>query len=137
VDARDDVGAELRAAPPAGATARPEAGQTPQDPRPQGWASAEAAELRRRYGPNEIVPEFHRGAWRRVAGAAADPTVFLLAAVATGELFVGERRDALILFAAILSIAGMDVFLEWKSESALAALRRLTVRRARACRDGR
>jgi len=136
VDARDDAGAELRTAPRIGAPARPEAEQPAQDPRPRGWTSAEAAELRRRYGPNEIVREVHRGAWRRVAGAAADPMVFLLAAVATVELVLGERRDALILFAAILPIAGMDVYLEWKSESALAALRRLTVRRARAWRDG-
>ena len=61
--------------------------------------------------------------------------VLLLAAVAAVELLLGERRDAAILFAAILPIAGMDVFLEWKSESALSALRKLTVRRARVWRD--
>ena len=49
---------------------------------------------------------------------------------------VSGLRETSILFAAILPIAGMDVFLEWKSESALAALRKLTVRRARVWRDG-
>ena len=83
------------------------------------------------------MPEAHRAAWRRIAGAAADPMVLLLAAVAAVELALGERRDAAILFAAILPIAGMDVFLEWKSESALSALRKLTVRRARVWRDGK
>ncbi len=82
------------------------------------------------------MPEAHRAAWRRIAGAAADPMVLLLAAVSAVELALGERRDAAILVVAILPIAGMDVFLEWKSESALSALRRLTVRRARAWRDG-
>ncbi len=82
------------------------------------------------------MPQAHRAAWRRIAAAAADPMVLLLAAVAAVELALGERRDAVILFAAILPIAGMDVFLEWKSESALSALRKLTVRRARAWRDG-
>jgi P-type Ca2+ transporter type 2C len=101
-----------------------------------GLTSREAAELARRHGPNEIVPEVHRSVWRRVAGAAADPMVFLLAAVAAVEFLLGERRDAAILLAAILPIAGMDVYLEWKSESALAALRKMTVRRARAWRDG-
>jgi hypothetical protein len=62
--------------------------------------------------------------------------VLLLAAVAAVELIVGEKREALVLLAAILPIAGMDVFLEWKSESALEALRKLTVRRARVRRDG-
>jgi Ca2+-transporting ATPase len=101
-----------------------------------GLTSRQAEELARRYGANEIVPEAHRGAWRRIVGAAADPMVLLLAAVSAVELALGERRDAAILLAAILPIAGMDVFLEWKSESALSALRRLTVRRARVWRDG-
>jgi Ca2+-transporting ATPase len=101
-----------------------------------GLTLRQVEELRRRYGSNEIVPEAHRAAWRRIAGAAADPMVLLLAAVSAVELALGERRNAAILLAAILPIAGMDVFLEWKSESALSALRRLTVRRARAWRDG-
>src|SRR5262249_24602968 len=87
-------------------------------------------------GPNEMVREVHRRRWRRLAGAAADPMVFLLGSVAAVQFLLGEKRDAYVLLAAILPIAGMDVYLEWKSESALAALRKLTVRRARAWRDG-
>ena len=109
---------------------------TPGAPDGPGLTSEEAAIRARRDGPNNIVPEVHRSLWRRVAGAAADPMVFLLGSVAAVELLIGERRDAYVLLAAILPIAGMDVYLEWKSESALAALRKLTVRRARVWRDG-
>lgn len=101
-----------------------------------GLTSREAAVRALRDGPNRIVPEVHRSLWRRLAGAAADPMVFLLASVAAVEFLIGERRDAYVLLAAILPIAGMDVYLTWRSESALAALRRLTVRRARVWRDG-
>ncbi len=117
------------------ASGEPRSADSPELVRP-GLSSREAAGRRRLHGANEIVPEVRRSGWRRVARAAADPMVFLLAAVAAVELLLGQRRDALILLAAILPIAGMDVYLEWKSESALAALRRLTVRRARAWRDG-
>jgi len=101
-----------------------------------GLTTREAEELRRLHGSNEIVPEVPRSAWRRILRSAADPMVLLLAAVAAVELAVGEKREAFVLLAAILTIAGMDVFLEWKSESALEALRKLTVRRARVRRDG-
>ena len=130
------AGAVLTAAAPGTASGRPRAAETSETVRPRGLSSQEAAERRRLHGANEIVPEVRSGGWRRVARAAADPMVFLLAAVAAVELVLGQRRDAVILLIAILPIAGMDVFLEWKSESALAALRRLTVRRARAWRDG-
>src|SRR5262249_61894985 len=90
----------------------------------------------RRAGRTEIVPEVPRSPGPRLAGAAAGPMVFLLGSVAAVQFLLGEKRDAYVLLAAILPIAGMDVYLEWKSESALAALRKLTVRRARAWRDG-
>jgi P-type Ca2+ transporter type 2C len=115
-------------------SARPR--ETPEPTPPTGLSSAEAAALARRFGANVIVPEVHRSLWRRLAGAAADPMVFLLASVAAVEFLLGERRDAAVLLGAILPIAGMDVYLEWKSESALSALRKMTVRRARAWRDG-
>ena len=101
-----------------------------------GLTTREAEELRRLHGVNEIVPEVHQSAWLRVLRSAADPMVLLLAAVAAVELVLGEKREAVVLLAAILPIAGMDVFLEWKSASALEALRKLTVRRARVKRDG-
>jgi Ca2+-transporting ATPase len=132
-EGRSDL--ELKVTPLAG-SASASAGGEEVSPRPGGWTSREAAELSRRFGPNQIVPEVHHDAWRRIAGAAADPMVLLLAAVAAVEFLLGERRDAVILLSAILPIAGMDIFLEWKSESALAALRKLTVRRAKVWRDG-
>jgi hypothetical protein len=101
-----------------------------------GLTTREAEELHRLHGANEIVPEVPRSAWRRILRSAADPMVLLLAAVAAVEIIVGEDREALGLLAAILPIAGIGVFLEWKSESALEALRKLTVRRARVRRDG-
>ena len=80
----------------------------PEDVRPKGLTTREAEELRRLHGANEIVPEVPRSAWRRVLRSAADPMVLLLAAVAAVELAVGERRNAFVLLAAILPIAGMD-----------------------------
>jgi Ca2+-transporting ATPase len=106
------------------------------DAGPAGLSTREAEKLRRLHGTNDIVPEVPRSAWRRILRSAADPMVLLLASVAAVELVIGEKRDSFVLLAAILPIAGMDIFLEWKSESALDALRKLTVRRARVRRDG-
>jgi Ca2+-transporting ATPase len=102
----------------------------------RGLSAAEAVERRARFGANAIV-ERPRGEWRELLlETARDPMIWFL--VATGVLYasIGQRGEALTLFAAIVPLLGMDGWLHRRSRVSTRALRGRLANRATAIRDG-
>src|SRR5689334_10330155 len=87
----------------------------------------EAAERRKRFGPNILVPETHRFGLLWVARFFMDPMVLLLL-VAGGTYFVlGDRFDAFVAVGALVPIFLITSVLERRSEQALEALKKLSL----------
>src|SRR5678809_970191 len=99
---------------------------------------AEEARIRLdRYGPNRLVAR-ERAAWLKdLASLLLDPMAVMLLVAAGVYLVLGERRDAVVMLAALVPVIGIDVFLEARSRSALKKLALSVAPRARVVRDAR
>ncbi len=101
-----------------------------------GLSSAEASRRLALDGPNQIVPTDPAGRWRRILGPLADPMVALLLIAAPTYLLIGDTTDAIVVFVALVPIAGVGWVLEARAERTLAQLRELTAPTALVERDG-
>lgn len=102
----------------------------------EGLGAAQVEERRRRHGANAIVAE-PGSRWLEILGATTrDPMIWFL--VATGVLYasIGQRREALILVAAIVPLIGMDAWLHRRSRISTRALRGRLASRVTAIRSG-
>ncbi len=101
-----------------------------------GLDEAEALRRLERDGPNLLHADSGRSAWRLLAGQFGSLVVRVLVGAAALSLALGERVDAI----AILAIVGLNAVIgflqEFRSERAVAALRRLAAPRARVLRSG-
>ena len=101
-----------------------------------GLGAAEVSERRLRFGPNAIIDE-PAGHWLELLqDTARDPMIWLL--VGTGVLYalIGDRNEALILFAAIVPVVGMDAWLHRRTRVSTQGLRGRLASRATVLRDG-
>ncbi len=73
--------------------------------------------------------------WALVLGQLADPMVYLLASAAVVSLLAGKSFDAAVIAIIVLANVVIGVVQEYRAESALDALRRLSSPRARVVRD--
>jgi Ca2+-transporting ATPase len=88
------------------------------------------------HGPNRLV-EPRRWAWLgEVLRVVADPMALMLGLAAAVYLMLGERRDGIILLAALVPVLGVDVVLEARSRSALKRLAEAVRPLARVVRGG-
>lgn len=102
-----------------------------------GLSSAEAARRRAALGANV----FEEPRWRALARDAAelirDPMGLMLIVLAAVYWGLGERTDAVVLFAALVPVLGVDVLLNIRSHRALAALKKTLTPLCHVIRDGR
>ncbi|MGE0030342.1 MAG: cation-translocating P-type ATPase [Steroidobacteraceae bacterium] len=101
-----------------------------------GLGAAEVGERRQRFGANTIVDE-PVGHWLELLqDTARDPMIWLL--IGTGVLYalIGDRNEALILFAAIVPVVGMDAWLHRRTRVSTQSLRGRLASRATVLRDG-
>ena len=101
-----------------------------------GLSAAEVSERRVRFGANAIVDE-PAGHWLELLlDTARDPMIWLL--IGTGVLYalIGDRNEALVLFAAILPVVGMDAWLHRRTRISTQGLRGRLASRATVLRDG-
>src|SRR5574342_1090101 len=88
------------------------------------------------HGPNRLV-EPRRWAWLgEVLRVVADPMALMLGLAAAVYLMLGERRDGVILLAALVPVLGVDVVLAARSRSALKKLAEAVRPLARVVRGG-
>lgn len=81
-----------------------------------GLAADEVLSQRSLYGKNEIV-EVTGNPWLELAlDTLKDPMIWFLVGTGSIFVFVGQKSDAIVLFAAILPLVFMDAFLHWRTE---------------------
>jgi Ca2+-transporting ATPase len=102
----------------------------------RGLASAEADARRRRYGANDIVETPPAALWDVARDTAKDPMLWFLAGTSVLYAAVGQRVEALTLLAAILTLAGMDVYLHRRTQASTEGLVSRLAVSARVVRDG-
>ena len=102
----------------------------------RGLSSAEVEARRRKYGTNDIV-EVPGNPWGELARETArDPMIWFLVGTAVLYLALGSRMEAFTLLAAILPLAGMDVYLHRRTQASTAGLRQRLASSASVLRDG-
>ena len=101
-----------------------------------GLDAAQVLAARRRYGSNEVVPEASRRWIDVVRDSARDPMLWFLLAAAALFGLLGQATEAVVLLAALLPLAGMDVYLHRRTVASTASLASRLAARARVLRDG-
>jgi Ca2+-transporting ATPase len=101
-----------------------------------GLTAAEAAERRRRDGPNELPGQGPRSLARVARDVVVEPMFLLLVAASAVYVALGNLREAAILAASILVVIGITIVQERRTDRALARLRDLSSPRALVIRDG-
>lgn len=102
-----------------------------------GLTAAEALQRLATFGPNDLVPAHPSGdAWTIVRSVVTDPMAALLVVASAIYLVLGDVRDALVTFIALVPIVAVTVILEVRAERALESLRMLTAPTATVARDG-
>ncbi len=102
----------------------------------RGLATAEADARRRRYGANDIVETPPAALWDMARDTAKDPMLWFLAGTSVLYAAVGQGVEALTLLAAIVPLAGMDVYLHRRTRAATEGLVSRLAASARVVRDG-
>src|SRR5947208_3554613 len=95
-------------------------GATP--PPHRGLATEEARARLLEHGPNKLVGRERANWLKEAATLLLDPMAIMLVVAGAVYMLLGERRDAVLMFAALVPVIGVDVFLEARSRSALKKL---------------
>ena len=116
----------------------PATDETPTQPdqRLQGLTAASAAELLKRYGPNE-VRESRESPWLTFARHFWAPVPWMLEAAIILTIALGRQADAVIIFFLLVFNAVVSYFQENRAGNALALLRKRLAVNSRVLRDGR
>jgi Ca2+-transporting ATPase len=102
-----------------------------------GLSSNEARQRLEEYGPNLLAPESPRATGLTLLiKALTDPMALLLIVAAPTYVVLGDYSSAVFTALAIIPVAAIDVFLEYRAESALQKLRQIAAPTARVIRDG-
>jgi len=101
-----------------------------------GLGAAQVSERRLRFGANAIIDE-PVGHWLELLrDTARDPMIWLLIGTAVLYALIGDRDEALVLFAAIVPVVGMDAWLHRRTRVSTQGLRGRLASRATVMRDG-
>jgi P-type Ca2+ transporter type 2C len=101
-----------------------------------GLSSAEAAHLRKEFGPNTLESHQKNTIWRSIGHIVQEPMFLLLAVACVLYFILGEPSEAIMMLVSILFVVGIELFQENKSERALEALRKYAAPKVKALRDG-
>jgi len=102
----------------------------------KGLSETEVKERLKRHGPNELPSQRSKSVFRYLLQLIKEPMIILLIATSTIYLFLGEPRDAMLLFVMIFMVIGITVYQQGKTEKALNALKKLSSPRALVIRNG-
>jgi Ca2+-transporting ATPase len=103
----------------------------------QGLTTAEARARQARYGKNALTAPKKVSLAGKLLHILAEPMFLLLLIAALIYFLLGEARDGAIMLIFVVSMIGIDVFQEWKTDKTLAALKELAAPQATVIRDGR
>ena len=103
----------------------------------RGLTQEEVAGSRKQFGANTIEMQEDRVLWQVLKGIVLEPMFVLLFIACTIYFLVGQFSEGFIMLAAILLVAGISIFQEYRSRNAVQALKKLSAPRARVLRDGK
>lgn len=101
-----------------------------------GISEPEAAKRAIQYGKNEIALQSHFSTTGSFLSFLKEPMIWLLAGAALAYFLLGETLESYIMLIAIIPIAAIDVWLDYRSGSALDKLRQRAISRTRVLRQG-
>ncbi|MDA1316563.1 MAG: cation-translocating P-type ATPase [bacterium] len=102
-----------------------------------GLTSHHARELLKQHGPNSIVEKSHRSIIHVLAEQFMNFLTILLVIAAFLSFFIGETVDGALILTILILNATFGLYQEYKAESAIAALKKMTVSMVRVIRDGK
>ncbi|KUF11827.1 cation-translocating P-type ATPase [Pseudoponticoccus marisrubri] len=101
-----------------------------------GLTSQEAARRLQEYGPNQLAEQEPTARWRILARQFTSLLILMLIAAAGIALALGETVDAVAILLVVLLNGVLGFVQEWRTETALAALKNMLASEARVVRDG-
>ncbi|NCB74267.1 MAG: cation-translocating P-type ATPase [Clostridia bacterium] len=104
--------------------------------RAEGLTSAEAEELQKQYGRNELTPQKKESFLEKALHIICEPMFLLLIVAAIIYFILGEPRDGAIMLIFVIGIISIDIIQEWKTDKTLNALRDLSAPQVTVIRDG-
>jgi Ca2+-transporting ATPase len=102
----------------------------------KGLTKSEVLSQRTRYGTNAIQQKADRVFGHVLKSVVLEPMFLLLLGSSFIYILLGEGSEAFILFIALLLVAGISFFQEFRSRKAIQALRKLSSPKANVIRDG-
>ncbi|OGG29575.1 hypothetical protein A3A63_03135 [Candidatus Gottesmanbacteria bacterium RIFCSPLOWO2_01_FULL_46_9] len=103
---------------------------------PKGLSAEEVKKLQVTHGPNEITQQSTHSPLSMLLGQFKSPLVVILLAATGISLAVGDWLEGSLIFAIVFLNAFLGFVQEYKAETALAALKKITVTIVRVVRDG-
>lgn len=102
----------------------------------KGLSASEVLENRQKFGENKGI-KGGNPLLKSMISAATEPMFLLLAAACILYFILQETTEAFTLLAALLFVAGIDVFQNFRSSKAVKALSQMTQSRAKVIREGK
>lgn len=99
-----------------------------------GLSDEEVIRQRELYGSNKIIRQKNL-LWHNLLSVAKEPMFILLLAASVVYLLLKSYTEAFTMFAALIFVAGIDVFQNFKSQKAIKALGRITAKNVKVIRN--
>lgn len=101
-----------------------------------GLTASEVADSRSKHGRNVLELPEDKTFLQVLKGIVTEPMFILLLVACAVYLLLREYREGMIMLTAIFMVAGISFFQDYRSRSAVKALKQLSAARARVIRDG-
>lgn len=101
----------------------------------RGLTDDEVLQSRKTHGSNALELEEDRVFWNTLKGVVTEPMFLLLVAACTIYFITGSFKEGIIMAVSLFAVAGISLFQEWRSRTAIAALHKLSSARARIIRN--
>jgi P-type Ca2+ transporter type 2C len=102
----------------------------------QGLSQAEVLHRQLAYGSNKLIEQALKSPWLILWEQLTAATILLLWVAAFVSVLLKDYQDAVAILAIILLTSAIGFVQDYRANRAIAALRKLSVPRAKVCRDG-
>lgn len=102
----------------------------------RGLFTKEAAERRKKYGPNKLREQEKKTLAKRILEQLNDPLILILVVAMAVSMMLYEFGDAIIIVVVVVLNAAVGIIQEGKAGRAVEALKKISQPRASALRDG-
>ena len=102
----------------------------------RGLTTLQVGERLAKYGHNDIVESAPHPLWGVIRDTAKDPMLWFFAGTSALYALVGQHTEAITLFAAILPLMGMDIYLHRRTQASTEGLKSRLATKATVIRNG-